>query len=132
MIALIASLPLFAQKRISADQANKYIGEKVVVTGKIVRTSFSNRLKDQATTLQMGSNYAASVNVVIPGEDRRHFNNKPEEYYNQKRVAVTGTITEVNGRPQILVGGPEDIKIVEQGGTEIKPLDIEGFSRIFE
>lgn len=133
MIALVVSFPLLAQKRITADEANKYIGEKVTVTGKILGGKFYDKSRNQPTVLNMGSISTPAVNIVIPVDDRKNFPYKPEEYFSQKRVSVTGRVSSANGKPEIFIDSVEDIKLVEAqgGGVEIKPLDFESFNRFF-
>ena len=46
--------------------------------------------------------------IVIWGADRAKFG-KPEESYANKRVCVTGTITEFRGTPEIVVKDPTRI-----------------------
>ena len=124
---------LLAQKRITPEDASKHLGEKVIITGKIVGGKLVQRSKKTSTVLNMGNNNRSSVAIVINNDDRKNFPYKPEEYFSYKKVSVTGTITETNGKAEVLIKSPDDIKIEESGaGIEFKPLEFDGFNRFFQ
>jgi DNA/RNA endonuclease YhcR with UshA esterase domain len=132
-IAIAGASSLFAQKRISAEEANKYVGENVTVTGKIVGGKFAEKYKKPSTILNMGGNGSSTaVSIVINNENRKNFPYNPEDYLSNKRVSVTGKVTEAKGRPEILINGPEDVKVEEGQSGEIKPLEFDSFNRYFQ
>ena len=48
---------------------------------------------------------------MILGEDRGNFSNKPEEFYVNKEVCVTGKIIIYKGKPEIEIKDETAIKI---------------------
>lgn len=132
-IMIAGASPLFAQKRISAEEATKFVGENVTVTGKIIGGKFAERSKKPSTVLSMaGNGSATAVSIVINNENRKNFPYNPEDYLSNKRVSVTGKVTEANGRPEILINGPEDVRVDEGPSGEIKPLEFDSFNRYFQ
>jgi hypothetical protein len=118
----------------ASAQNTKHTGEKVNVCGKISagRSPETNAGKSTVITITNTAT-AAPVNVVIRQEDRKNFGYKPEEYLYSKNVCVTGTATENNGRTEVIIRRPEDIKIEDNvGGAEIRPFDIDGLSRFLK
>lgn len=45
-------------------------------------------------------------------EDRDRFDAPPEQAYRGKRICVTGTIETHRGTPQVVVEGPEAVRVV--------------------
>ena len=96
---------------ISADQAKKHIGQRATVCGTMVSAHYASSSKGQPTFLNLDKLYPNTIfTIVIWGEDRAKFNN-PEKAYQDKKICVTGTIGEYRGTPQIVVHGPDDIKV---------------------
>ena len=132
-IVAVAVSPLFAQKRVSAEDANKFVGENVTVTGKILGRKFAEKSKKPSTVLSMAGNGSQTlVTIVINNENRKNFPYNPEDYLSNKRVSITGKVTDINGRPEILINGPEDVKVEEPQAPEIKPLEFDSFNRYFQ
>ena len=86
---------------IKPSQASRYIGQRVVVRGKI--TDF--RKSDKVIVLGMEED----MDVVIFSGDWRNFDFfgiVPEKYYPGKPVEVVGRVKMYRGKPQIVVGHP--------------------------
>lgn len=95
---------------ISWQDADKHYGEYVTVEGKIVRTYNSGK----ACFLSFHPNYKRYFAVVIFASAFPRFPSNPEDYYNNKKVRVTGYIKEYKGKPEIILNEPEQIEIVSQ------------------
>ncbi len=123
--------PGIAQSSISPKDAGKYVGDKVTVCGK---TSGSKKESSRPTLIYIGSGTASSqMNIVINPGDLKNFPYKPEEYLTNKTVCVSGKVTDQNGKPEIVVRGPENIRVEDEtGDVEIRPLSLEGLNRYFE
>ncbi|TDH21450.1 hypothetical protein EXU57_19845 [Segetibacter sp. 3557_3] len=123
--------PGFAQSSISPKDAGKYVGDKVTVCGK---TSGFKKDGTRPTLIYIGSGTASSqMNIVINSGDLKNFPYKPEEYLTNKNVCVSGKVSEQNGKPEIVVRSPENIRVEEEtGDVEIRPLSLEGLNRYFE
>jgi micrococcal nuclease len=112
---LVSIIGLFAIKAsaqtiVPAKDAAKHIGEKVTICDKIWSTKFL----DQAniTFLDMGGyNPNQLLTIVIKGEDRSKFKGKPEDDYKGRTVYVTGTLVDYKGKPEIVVTGPDQLKM---------------------
>ncbi|MBI2485684.1 MAG: thermonuclease family protein [Deltaproteobacteria bacterium] len=90
---------------IKPSQASRYIGQRVVVRGKI--TDF--RKSDKVIVLNM----EGDMDVVIFSWDWRNFyffGVTPEKYYLGKPVEVVGRVKMYRGKPQIVIGHPISIK----------------------
>lgn len=75
----------------------------------IWRTYFEDG-KGAPTLLNAGAKYPdAPLTVVIFGESRPAFSNKPEEFYVDKNVCITGRITMYKGKPQMVISKQADI-----------------------
>jgi micrococcal nuclease len=48
---------------------------------------------------------------VIFGKDRPNFKEKPELFYDNKKVCVTGSIKEYKGKPEMIITSENEIRI---------------------
>lgn len=112
----VATFVLFAQS-IKAEDAAKHIGENVTICGKMFGGKFLDRSDKQLTLLNLGAAYPNSpITIKIEGDDRKKFDFKPEEFYLDKDICVTGMITEFKGKPELQVKEASQIKV-----SDIKP-----------
>jgi protein TonB len=103
-----------AQTKIALADVGKHVGETVTVTGTIINGRYLDNSKSKLTLLNMGAAFPNQLlTVVIQDENRSKFSYKPEEELKNKTVAVTGKVTDFNGKPQITITGPSEIQIVE-------------------
>ena len=110
IIAAITS-PVFAQKEIKIEDAGNHVGDTVKICSKIFGGKFLESSKDTPTFLNAGGNYPnAPLTLVIWGDARKQFANKPEEYYAGKTVCVTGKIELYRGKPQIVISNESQIR----------------------
>lgn len=95
-------------KRITTSEAGVNIGKEVVLAGVVAQVTKRNKVsylnfdnkypKHTFTGVIFASNYAKFGDLSI---------------YEKKNVELTGTITEYNGKPQIILNSPEQIKIIK-------------------
>jgi hypothetical protein len=98
-------------KRLTAAEAKDHIGEQNTVCGKVASTRYAATTRGKPTFLNLDQPYPSQVfTIVIWGENREKFGT-PEETYHDKRVCVTGKITEYGGAPEIVVSNPRSIEI---------------------
>jgi endonuclease YncB( thermonuclease family) len=90
------------------DLAGNYIGKFMSVEGKITRTHNSGK----ACFLNFHNNWTRYFSLVIFDNVLHRFPEKPEEFYLNKWVRVSGKIKLFSGRPEIVVDRPEQIKII--------------------
>lgn len=100
----------FDQKIISWKDAHKYYDKYVTVEGIIVHTYNSGR----ACFLNFHPDFNKYFTVVIFVSDFHRFHKKPEDFYFNKKVRVSGEIKKYNGKPEIILKDPEMIKIIEE------------------
>lgn len=99
-----------AQTRIAAKDAAKHLNETVTIADKVYSTKLIENTN--MVLLDLGGEHPNQyLTVVIKGEDRAKFNAKPEEYYKGREVTVTGKLIDYHGKPEIIVGSPDDLKL---------------------
>ncbi len=110
-LVLLIIQPALAQKKLSAAEAKDHIGETATVCGSVVSTRYATSTKGQPTFLNLDKPYPNQIfTVVIWGSKRSKFG-RPEVDYNQKRICVTGKITEYRGVPEVIVDAPAQITV---------------------
>lgn len=107
--AYAAKKPVKAQGVISWKDAAKYYGQNKIVEGKVVATYNSGK----ACFLNFHSNWKKYFTVVIFRSDFYKFPESPEDCYKGKKVRVSGKIKEYQGKPEIILKSPSQIKIIE-------------------
>jgi micrococcal nuclease len=97
-------------KVISACKAKKHIGEIVFVEGKVVSTYRST--KDNVF-LNFEKPYPNQCfSAVIFNSNLSKFPEKPEEFYQDKKVKVFGEIREYKGKPEIILESQNQIEVL--------------------
>src|SRR6202012_3180587 len=105
-----------APTTLPSKDAAKHINEKVTICDKI----WSTKLLDGSnmTFLDMGGYHPNQLlTIVIKGEDRSKFKDKPEDAYKGRQVCVTGTVIDFKGKPEIVVTDPDQLKLQLQDNT---------------
>jgi DNA/RNA endonuclease YhcR with UshA esterase domain len=111
---------LHAQITITAAEAKDHINQIVSICDKIVDGRYLESSATKPTLLNVGGTYPDNIfTIVINSASRPNFSFKPEEYYVNKRVCVTGKLSEYNGKPQIVVLSPAEILISEQKDASV-------------
>ena len=107
-----ASAGLLGQtKKLTTVEAKDHIGEQATVCGKVASTRYAATTRGKPTFLNLDKPYPNPLfTVLIWGDNREKFGN-PEEQYRDKRVCVTGKISEYRGAPEIVVSDPQNIAI---------------------
>jgi hypothetical protein len=84
------------------SQLNQDIGRSVTVDGTVVSTHFAAGAEGSPTYLDFHNPYLGYFKVVIWVESRSAFSQAPEDYYLNRHVCVTGTLSSYEG-PEIRV-----------------------------
>ena len=114
-IAIALSFALVAQTLLAADpipsaKAKDHVGEEGTVCGKVADTRYLESGK-KPTFLNFDERYPNhTFTVVIFGENRAKFGS-PEKDYLDKNICVTGKIEDYNGKPEIIVTQPQQVKV---------------------
>jgi DNA/RNA endonuclease YhcR with UshA esterase domain len=110
-LLLVVASPAFAQRRLTAAEAKRHIGETATVCGEVVSTRYASSTKGHPTFLNLDKPYPSQIfTVLIWGEDRGKFG-APEEIYRGKHACVTGKISEYRGVPEVVATQPSQLTI---------------------
>jgi micrococcal nuclease len=110
LLAGLVSIAL-AQQTITSDDAAKFIGQQKTVCGTVASAHFATKSKGQPTFINLDKPYPNQVfTVLIWGSDRSKFEKPPETLYSGKEICVTGLVQSYQGRPEIIVKDPTQIK----------------------
>ena len=112
LLFLVAGFTASAQSKISIDDVKQHIGDSVEVCAKVFSTRFLESSNGTPTLINLGGIYPnEKLTVVIFGDNRGKFKEKPEDAWKDKDICITGKITEYRGKPQIVIAGPEQVKV---------------------
>jgi len=101
-----------SQETISPEDAAKFIGQQKTVCGTVASAHYAAIIKKQPTSLHLNKPFPNQVfTVLIWGSDRDKFEKPPETVYSGKEICVTGMIQSCQGRPEIVVKEPGQIKV---------------------
>ncbi|MBC7362481.1 MAG: hypothetical protein H5U06_09410 [Candidatus Aminicenantes bacterium] len=118
---------IFSQEKVIPwEKAGEYVGQTVTVEGVIVRTHNSGR----ACFLNFHPDYQQYLSLVIFASDFNRFPSQPEKYYLNKKVRVRGRILLYQGRPEIILSSPEQIKLVGETGSAESPSSGQEISQV--
>ena len=114
LAVLISPSALLAADNLKPIDAVNHVGEQAEVCGKVASATFSTRSKGKPTFLNLGIAFPNHVfTVVVWGNVRPKFSYAPESLEG-KTICVQGLITEYQGKPQIVVSGPSQLRIISQ------------------
>jgi hypothetical protein len=92
-------------------EAREHRGENATVCGNVASTRYAPSTKGQRTFLNLDKPYPNQVfTALIWGSNRSKFG-RPKVEYHEKRICVTGKITEYRGVPEIIADDPAQIKV---------------------
>jgi len=102
----------FSQTEIKLDDVAAHVGETVKVCGKVYGSKFLESAKNAPTFINVGAQYPnAKLTLVIWGTARTNFKNKPEDFYNNKNICITGKVELFKDKPQIVIEKEESITV---------------------
>lgn len=111
---LLAGICSYAQQEIKIEDAAKHEGDSVTICTKIFGARYFETSNRSPTLLNAGAKYPdAPLTIVIFGENRSAFKNKPEEFYPDKNICVTGRIVIYKGKPEIILTNESQIVVKE-------------------
>ncbi|MHC5109831.1 MAG: endonuclease/exonuclease/phosphatase family protein [Planctomycetota bacterium] len=121
LVILLTSNVLFAQEMtspIGPDEgrphidwrdAGDFVGEIVFVYGKIVRVGHSRSVH----FLNFDNNRDAPFTAIVFEKSMKYFPESLESLYENRIVRIRGMVSTYAGKPQIAVGKPDQIKVLE-------------------
>ncbi|MBW2708331.1 MAG: thermonuclease family protein [Deltaproteobacteria bacterium] len=90
------------------ESAKNFVGKRVTVQGKIVRSFNSGKV----CFLNFHRNFTRYMSIVIFGSNFRKFPFQPEKFYLNKTIRVRGKIKDHKGQAEIVVESPRQIEII--------------------
>ncbi len=94
---------------LSAEEAQRHVGEDTCVCGVVVSAHYAQRTGRQPTFLNLDKPYPNQIfTAVIWGGDRSKFG-EPERAFEGKRVCVTGAIELYREKPEIILHDPAQL-----------------------
>jgi DNA/RNA endonuclease YhcR with UshA esterase domain len=119
IFALLIQLPGFSFNNLDLQAENlvqliSHTSQYVRVTGTISSIDISE--KSKIIFINFGKNYNTSFSAMIHDEDMSSFIaagiDDPSEYFKNKTVSVEGIVRISNGKPEMIINSPDQIKIV--------------------
>ena len=96
---------------IDINVASNYEGKLVQICSKVYGSKFLESAKNQPIFLNVGADYPNSpLTILIWGDNRINFKNKPDEFYNGKNICVTGKVVMYKGKPEIIISKESEIE----------------------
>ena len=112
VVAVLATIVAFAQKEIKLEELKDHVGDSVKVCTKIYGGIFLDRSKGTPTLLNAGGAYPDNpLTLVIWADVRATFKDKPEEFYKDKQVCITGKVELYKEKPQIVIHGENQLAV---------------------
>lgn len=101
----VAGLPV-----VSWLEAGQYTGRLVTVDGTVVATFNSGKV----CHLNFHEDYRRHFSVAIFAQDFAKFPPRPEDFYKERHIRVTGIVKDYKGAPEIIVNDPGQIEVRER------------------
>jgi hypothetical protein len=108
-VILITSGYAFSENTVNWSDASNHYGKYKTVEGIIVST----RCLPKVCFLNFDKNYKTTFSAVIFAADLPKFPPNPDQYYRNKKVQITGTIKEYEGKPEIILKDQGQIQIIK-------------------
>jgi hypothetical protein len=122
---LILPAVSFASDVINWKDVAKYYDQNKTVEGTIVDTKCTTKV----CYLNFDHNWKEYFTAVIFASDWPKFPSNPDKYYMGKKVQVSGTIKEYQGKPEVILKNPKQIKVVNDASLNKDSLEGELFAR---
>jgi hypothetical protein len=106
----VAAPLLGAEPIVSWEKARDVIGQRATVEGTIVAT----RKTEKVCNLNFSANWRTDFSAVIFAGSFSKWPEDIEGLYRGRKVRITGTVTEYQDRPQIIVSEPPQIEVVKE------------------
>jgi hypothetical protein len=87
---------------VSAYDASSFIGDIARIYGRVYDTWY-NRENDEYYLYFGGPFPYQDFSVIVDGNDARRFNWKPERYFKNRNIVVTGLVGFYDGKPEMII-----------------------------
>lgn len=96
-------------------QLVNYTSKHVKIMGTVCSSAITDN--EKVIFLNFGKNFNTSLSAVIYDFNVQSFIdagiNNPEAYFKNKKVVLDGVVRIANGKPEIVINSPKQIKVVE-------------------
>lgn len=112
IFVLLLTISASAQTKITPSEAKDHIGETVEITGKVFGIRYLENAKNNPTFINVGGKFPNQLLTIVIWRDVR----KKFTYDLSKKelasgmVTVTGKLVLFNGKPQVVVTDPAQLK----------------------
>ena len=114
ILFVVAATVSYAQVEVNANDIKDHIGDSVKYCGKVSSARLMDRMANAPAFLNIDGAYPKQVfTVVIWKQEREKFINKPEQFYLNKNVCITGKVEKFREQLQIVVRSEAQIIIQE-------------------
>lgn len=104
----------YSQVEVNKENIKDHIGDSVKYCGKVVTARLMDRMMNAPSFLNIDAAYPNQVfTVVIWKDDRVNFENKPEQFYLDKKVCIYGKVEKYREQLQIVIHSPAQIVVQE-------------------
>ncbi|MCX6901664.1 MAG: hypothetical protein NT105_23540 [Verrucomicrobia bacterium] len=110
MLFAVAPFLWGAEPVVSWEKTRDVIGQRATVEGVIVATHKTEKI----CNLNFSPNWKTEFSAVIFSRSFSKWRGDIEEQYRGRNVRITGTVTEYQSRPQIIVTDPSQIEIMKE------------------
>ncbi|MFH0702194.1 MAG: hypothetical protein V2B14_01475 [bacterium] len=119
LILLLISNPVFAAGNLNLKAENpvqliSHASQYAIIKGTISNIDIVD--KSRSIFLNFGENFNTSFSAIIYGDAVSSFImagiNEPAEYFKDKTVVLKGIIRISDGKPEIVINSPNQIKII--------------------
>jgi hypothetical protein len=111
LLVAFCACTLGAADTIPAAAAKDHIGKTATVCGKVAGTRYLDTSNRQPTFLNFDKPFPDHpFSAIIFGPNRSKFG-KPEQDYLEKNLCVTGEIRDYNGKPEIELTDPKQVRV---------------------
>lgn len=123
-----------AQMRIKTpihlDEVPMYIGDSVVIYGKVAASKYYPDVEDSPTLLYMGGGSPnQKLTVVIEGVEGKPAEENRENFYAEKEIVVEGKLVMAKGKPQLVVNDDNQITVMRQAAPAVAAMNAEKDSK---
>ena len=103
--------PQEAEKTVGWEEAGEYVGKVISVKGVVVNIHNSGK----ACFLNFTPNWKGQFHLVMFAKSFPEFAVKPEEFFLNREILVTGKVGQYKGTPQIILESPRQIHFLDGG-----------------
>ena len=98
-----------AQKKITAKDASKHLGETLMICDKVYATEVVKG--ENVTLLYLGSETGQYLTALLKGPENPKFTWHPERDFKGHSVCLSGKIVDYKGKPAIYITDASQLKI---------------------